>query len=86
MGLNSSCHYHLQQHYDVYRERCEAVGIPEHHWAVPHANLTENGARVQKKVDSMFVKATLPTEFTPEGFREALAKFVVCDDQVSVEI
>ena len=90
-GSNSTCRYHIRQHYEVYQERCEAAGVPEHHWAIPRnimgaTNLkAEKGGIGQKTLDTVFKKVTMPAGFTREGIREALAKFVVCDDQVSVK-
>jgi hypothetical protein len=86
-GSNSTCHYHIRQHYEVYREKCKAASIPEQHWAILRdiweAMEDEKGSVTQKTLDGTFKKVTLPTEFTHKGICDALAKFIVCDDQVS---
>ncbi|KAF8067557.1 hypothetical protein FPV67DRAFT_1561917 [Lyophyllum atratum] len=35
VGGNSSCRAHIRQHYELYKVRCEANGIPIDHHAVP---------------------------------------------------
>jgi hypothetical protein len=34
-GGNSSCCFHVRQHYEEYKERCEKKNIPINHWAIP---------------------------------------------------
>jgi hypothetical protein len=34
-GGNSSCRHHARQHYDLYKQWCKEMSIPEHHWAIP---------------------------------------------------
>ena len=40
LGSNSSCHQHLQSHYDLYKACCAEWKIPEHHHAVERATLS----------------------------------------------
>ena len=32
---NSTCHLHIHQHFELYKERCKKENIPVHHWAIP---------------------------------------------------
>ena len=34
-GGNSSCHAHICQHYDIYKEYCKEGNIPENHHVLP---------------------------------------------------
>src|ERR1700678_2391843 len=34
-GSNSTCRFHIRQHYEVYKEKCEKEDIPMSHWAIP---------------------------------------------------
>jgi hypothetical protein len=34
-GGNSSNRFHIRQHYEIYKERCEKGKIPINHWAIP---------------------------------------------------
>jgi len=32
---NSSCHAHIHQHYNLYKQKCEKGNILMNHWAIP---------------------------------------------------
>ena len=34
-GGNSLNRFHIRQHYEIYKERCEKDKIPLNHWAIP---------------------------------------------------
>ena len=34
-GSNSTCCFHICQHYEVYKEKCEKEDILMSHWAIP---------------------------------------------------
>lgn len=89
-GGNSSCRYHLRQHYELYKARCKEANVPEHHWAIPRPiwkrmQAQKCGKKVETQVnlDGIIQKVKGPQEFTREGLRHAITKFVACDDQVS---
>jgi hypothetical protein len=53
-GGNSSCRHHIRQHYQLYKERCKAAKVPEHHWAIPRPIWNEmealkDGRRAEKQ-------------------------------------
>src|SRR5271168_4985740 len=48
-GSNSSCRQHLRQHYELYKEKCEAAGIPVNHWAIPRRYGRQWKQRKRKK-------------------------------------
>lgn len=89
-GGNSSCRYHIRQHYDLYKERCKNADILEHHWAIPRPiwkkmQALKNGKKVDKQanLDGIVLKARGPREFTRDGLRDIVTQFITCDDQVS---
>jgi hypothetical protein len=89
-GGNSSCRYHVRQHYELYKEQCKKAKIPENHWAIPRTIWSEmqalrNGEKVEKQanLDGVVQKTRGPREFTRDGLRDIVTKFVACDDQVS---
>jgi len=72
----------------VYKEKCAELGIGENHHALPRALILaqeEAKKNVQKKLDGMFQKAPKLCHFSREDVLRAVAEFVVCDDQVSIE-
>jgi hypothetical protein len=92
VGGMSLCRQHLCSHYALYSKRCQEAGIEENHWAVPRNVWREQEAEkkglkakrlLQTKLDGVFKVAGAPIEFTRQNLLEAVAKFVVCDDQVS---
>jgi hypothetical protein len=88
IGSNSSCRQHIRGHYALYKERCAELNLKENHHAIPRdivrAKAEERKQRKdgQQKLDGIVQKASQPAEFSREGILEAVAKFVVCDDQV----
>jgi hypothetical protein len=92
-GSNTSCRNHIRQHYSLYNQRCKEQNIPENFRAIPTAILKEmkeadkkDKSKKQTTLDAMMGDGKQPTAFTPEGLLEMVAKFVACDDQVSVSI
>jgi hypothetical protein len=88
VGSNSSCRQHIRGHYDVYKEKCAELGIGENHHALPQALMqAQEDAKknVQKKLDGMFQKAPNLRQFSREDVLRAVAEFVVCDDQASIQ-
>ena len=88
-GGNSSCRYHIRQHYDLYKEQCENANIPEHHWVIPQPLWKEmqalkNGIKVEKQanLDVIVLKAKGPCKFIHNGLQDAITWFITCDDQV----
>jgi hypothetical protein len=92
VGGNSTNRVHIRQHFEVYKERCEKDKIEVHHHALPRDMWREIYGPKDEEDDSGLRQSTLdgiverskPREFTPEGVLEAVAKFIVCDDQVSM--
>lgn len=90
VGGNSSCRHHIRQHYEIYRARCQSANIKMSDRAIPLAILKarkekeEGKAGKQTKLDDNFTK--MPSahlkEFTREGVVDAVARFIVLDDQV----
>jgi hypothetical protein len=94
VGGTSSCRQHIRRHYALYSERCEEAGIKENHWAVPQNVWRERQADKNEKLktgkhqlslDGVFVKTGPPKVFLRQDILETVARFVVSDDQVSVE-
>lgn len=88
-GGNSSCRAHIRQHYELYRDRCKEAGIQENHFAIPRPlwrQMEEKrlAGKGQAKIDEMLeIQQKLkPKQFTCDGAVEAIAQFIVCDDQV----
>jgi hypothetical protein len=54
-GGNLSCRFHIHQHYNIYKERCEKVDIPVNHWAIPWPtwNMMEAAKEAEKRGQSM---------------------------------
>ena len=89
-GSNSTCRQHIRQHFDVYKQRCETENIPMNQRAIPAPIWKEMMAgkspKKQTSLDEHISKLGVrPIEFNREAVLEAVAKFVVCDDQVSLE-
>lgn len=92
-GGNSSCRYHVRQHYKVYSEKCKAGDIPVNHWAIPcpiwkrmqeekdaekRGQTTKTKAQQQLKFESVVG----PREFTRSGTLQAVAKLIATNNQV----
>ena len=93
-GSNSSCRQHLRQHYELYKEKCEAAGIPVNHWAIPWEiwkameaeKEEEKRGRTTKKKEQQtldFKSVTGPREFTRAGVLNAVTKLIATNNQVS---
>ena len=48
-GSNSSNHFHIQQHYDIYKERCEKGEIQMNHWVTPQNIVKAKAAEAAKE-------------------------------------
>src|SRR6202522_3174315 len=75
LGSNSSCRLHLRQHYNLYKEKCEANNIPINHWVIPREiwrvmetekEEAKRGRTTKKKNQQTldFTSVTGPQEFT----------------------
>lgn len=93
-GSNSSCRLHLRQHYNLYKEKCEADNIPINHWAIPREiwrvmeaeKDDEKRGRSTKKKEQQtldFKGVTGPREFTRAGVLSAATKLIATNNQVS---
>jgi hypothetical protein len=90
VGGNSSCRQHIRTHYNMYRARCAEGSIKMSDWAIPRPLWREmeekkkaNQSVVrQGNLSDHFERQSVPKTFTREGALEAVAKFIVCDDQV----
>ena len=92
-GSNSTCRFHIRQHYEVYKEKCEKEDILMSHWAIPwpiwkameeEKEEQERGQSVKKQVQQKldFKTMTGPREFTRSGVLHAVAKLIVTNNQV----
>jgi len=86
---NSTCRYHICQHYKTYSKKCKEAGLPEHHWAIPREiwnemELKKAGKSTgrQQRIDGLFGEVVAPKEFSWEGILDVVTKFVACKDQV----
>jgi hypothetical protein len=89
-GSNSTCRQHNRQHFDVYKQRCETGNIPMNQRAIPGPIWKEMAAlksqKRQTSLDEHINKSVVqPSEFNRAAVLDAVAKFVACDDQVSLE-
>src|SRR6266852_2220257 len=82
---NSSCHAHIHQHYDIYKEQCKQGNIPENHHALPQqiyrqmkADKKVTGA-AQQTLDGVLEKLQDMKTYTHDGATYAIAQFVVCN-------
>jgi hypothetical protein len=88
-GGNSSNRFHIRQHYDIYKEKCEKGKIPMNHWAIPPnvvkaAKVAAQGVKAQGQQQLAF-KATIgPREFTRAGTLHAVANLIATNNQVSI--
>ncbi|KAF8222274.1 hypothetical protein L208DRAFT_994729, partial [Tricholoma matsutake] len=48
-GSNSSCHQHIRQHYDLYKQKCDDNNIPMNYRAIPPHILKEMEALKKPK-------------------------------------
>ena len=92
-GSNLSCRFHIHQHYDTYKERCETVDIPVNHWAIPRPiwnameaakDAEQRGQPTKKEMQQQldFQKMMGPREFTRAGVLHAVAMLIATNNQV----
>jgi hypothetical protein len=91
-GGNSSCRLHIRQHFTIYKERCDKVGVPINHWAIPwpiwkkmqedklaEKQLTEK----QEQQQLSFKTVTGPREFTRANILHFVTELIATNNQVS---
>lgn len=93
-GGNSACRGHVHKHYDLYAKKCLEKGIPEHHRAVPpkiararalEANAAARHSNPFQKHGFETIPVTGgPAEFSKVHILEHTAKYIICNDQVSM--
>ena len=90
-GGNSSNRFHIRQHYEIYKERCEKDKIPLNHWAIPPnivkakkaAEMAAQGVTAQGQQQLTFKPIIGPREFTRAGTLHAVANLIATNNQVS---
>jgi hypothetical protein len=86
LGHNSTLRQHCRQHYEIYKERCNAANVPINHYAIllKYGKMLEMAkkAKSQSTLDNLLL-VDRPDTFTRDGIVHAVAQFVACDDQVS---
>jgi hypothetical protein len=86
-GLNSTCRGHItSHHFDEYEKCCNATTpqIELNFCCIPEAVKRARREAVKAKQQKLsFPPMNVPAEFTRVGILEAVAKHIVCDDQVS---
>ena len=96
-GGNSSCCFHIRQHFALYKERCDKADIPVAHWAIlrpiwkameEEKAVVERGIMMTKKGQQLldFASVVGPREFTRAGILEAVAKLIATNNQVHVRM
>ena len=86
-GSNSSNRFHIRQHYEVYKERCEKGKIPVHHWATPPNIVKAKAAEEVKEEGQLnlgFKVMIGPHKFTRAGTLHAVAELIATNNQVSL--
>jgi len=92
-GGNSTCRFHLRQHYERYKEKCGAADVAINHWAIPRKiwqameeakELAEQGRKTKKQAQQLlaFESVVGPREFTRGGTLHAVAKLISTNNQV----
>jgi hypothetical protein len=92
-GGNSSCCFHICQHYNVYKKKCDETSIPVNHWAIPRdvwkameeeKEEAKRGIVTKKQQQQLldFKSVTGPREFTRARTLEAVTKLIAMDNQV----
>ena len=93
-GGNLSCHFHIRQHYDIYKEKCEKDNIPINHWAIPRpiwnkmekAKAEEKSGQLRKKgmqQELDFKTMTGPREFTRANTLHQVSMLIATNNLVS---
>ena len=96
-GGNLSCHFHIRQHFALYKEKCDKADIPVVHWAIPQPiwkameeekAVAERGIMMKKKGQRLldFASVVVLCEFTRARILEAVAKLIATNNQVHVRI
>ena len=88
-GGNSTCHQHIQHHYELYKTWCKEKNIPENHHALPRplwkqmqeAKMNPK-VKTQSTLNRMMPNVNPLQPFTCEGVLHAVAQFITCNDQV----
>ncbi len=88
LGGNTSCRKHIRQHWDVYEKQCKEKNIPMSITCMPPEILAKYNEELkpgpkQTTLDGL-VDVLRPKEFSREGLLDAVARFITCDDQVSI--
>ena len=92
-GGNSTCRFHLRQHYERYKEKCVAADVAINHWAIPRKiwrameeekELAEQGRKTKNQAQQLltFESVVDPREFTRDGTLHAVAKLISTNNQV----
>jgi len=95
-GGNSSCRFHIRQHYEIYKVRCEKADVLINHWAIPRTiwkameeeKEEEKRGRMTKKQKQQhldFKAITGPREFTRAGALDAVARLIVTNNLVGYQ-
>jgi hypothetical protein len=82
-GSNSSNRWHIRQHYEIYKERCERGNIKMNHWATPPKIAKAKEAQRDGQQQLGFKTMTGPREFTRAGTLHAVANLIATNNQVS---
>ena len=96
-GGNSSCHFHICQHFALYKERCDEAGIPVAHWTITwpiwkvmeeEKAVAERGIMMKKKGQQLldFASVVDPCKFMRAGILKAVAKLIATNNQVHVRM
>ncbi len=92
-GGNSSCRFHIRQHYNTYKGKCDAADIPLNHWAIPRniwkameeaKELEKQGRKTKKQTQQQLKYEAVvgPREFNRAGTLHAVAKLIATNNQV----
>ena len=91
------CRFHIHQHYDIYKERCEKADISVNHWAIPWPiwivkeaakDAEKRGWSTKKRMQQTLRFKTMndgPYEFTRTGALHAVAMLIATNNQVSCQ-
>ena len=92
-GWNSSCRFHIHQHYNVYKKKCDDADIPIAYWAILRPiwkameevkEEAKRGPSTKKKAQQQldFKSVMGPREFTRVRTLEAITKLIATNNQV----
>jgi hypothetical protein len=88
------CRFHICQHYEIYKEKCEKRNILMNHWAISRAiwkvmekkkEEEETGQSTKKQMQQTLDFKTMmgPCKFTRSGVLHAVVKLIATNNQVS---